>query len=183
MKFLRDLLPYHSNLELRDPTGVDLIVIHCTELPTLAMAREFGERILYPDSQTGNSGHYYIDRDGKVVQYVEDDRIARHVIGHNATSIGIELVNSGRYPNWFHRDSQNPNDPYPHEQLMALRDLLHLLKQNHPGVSRMARHSDLDLQEIPAEDDPSVLIRRKIDPGPLFPWDDFLSYWKLLSGR
>ena len=42
---------------------VDLVVIHCTELPDLAIAREYGERVLH-DNGSGNSGHFYIDRDG-----------------------------------------------------------------------------------------------------------------------
>jgi N-acetylmuramoyl-L-alanine amidase len=48
---------------------VELVVIHCTELPDLAIAREYGERALY-DNGTGNSGHYYIDRDGAIYRYV-----------------------------------------------------------------------------------------------------------------
>ena len=58
-------LPYVQKLEARPATAVDLVVIHCTELPDLATAREYGERVLYA-SGTGNSGHYYIDRDGSV---------------------------------------------------------------------------------------------------------------------
>lgn len=181
MEIIRDLLPYHQNLEIRNTDTLDLVVIHCTELPTLALAREFGERILYDESQTGNSGHYYIDRDGKVFQYVEDNRTARHVIGFNKDSIGIEIVNSGRYPHWFHAGSQVPEDPYLPEQIDSLKNLLHYLKHRHPRLSRIARHSDLDLQQIPAEDDPSVQIRRKIDPGPLFPWSEILSFWKSLA--
>lgn len=181
MEILQQLVSYHQNLERRETTTLDLIVIHCTELPTLEMAREFSERILYPESQTGNSGHYYIDRDGNVIQYVEDDRAARHVIGHNVSSIGIELVNSGRYPHWFRSNSQTPTDPYTSEQIESLRNLLQLLKRKHPQVSKIARHSDLDVQEIPAEDDPDARIRRKIDPGPLFPWEQIVKYWALLS--
>ena len=181
MEILQHLVPYHRNLEMRKTAALDLIVLHCTELPTLEMAREFGERILYPESQTGNSGHYYIDRDGKVIQYVEDDRTARHVIGHNASSIGIEIVNTGRYPHWFHSNSQTPTEPYTPEQIESLRNLLQLLKRRHPQVFKIARHSDLDVQEIPAEDNPEVRIRRKIDPGPLFPWDQIVQYWTLLA--
>jgi N-acetylmuramoyl-L-alanine amidase len=181
MKILQELLPYHSKLEYRNPASLDLIVIHATELPSLALAREFGEKILYPETQTGNSGHYYIDRDGKVVQYVEDNRAARHVIGYNATSLGIEIVNSGRYPNWFHTDSQIPRELFTTEQINALKELLRFLKKKYPQIVKIARHSDLDLQEIPSTNNPSVLIRRKIDPGPVFPWDSIHEFWKHLS--
>jgi N-acetylmuramoyl-L-alanine amidase len=170
MDIARELLPYHENLEVRDVASLDLIVVHCTELPTLAQAREFGEKILYANSQTGNSGHYYIDRNGAVLQYVEDNRKARHVIGYNERSIGIEIVNSGRYPNWFHADNQQPTEPYTTEQMSSLKELLKDLKMRYPHITRIARHSDLDLQTIPAADNPSLQIKRKIDPGPLFPW-------------
>ena len=36
-------LPYESRLEQRPLSQVDLVVIHCTELPDLATAREYGE--------------------------------------------------------------------------------------------------------------------------------------------
>ena len=70
-------LPYEHLLAQRKPTDIDLVVIHCTELPDLATAREYGERALY-DNGSGNSGHYYIDRDGTVSRYVPDERIAHH---------------------------------------------------------------------------------------------------------
>ena len=70
-------LPYQRSLAARPLSSIDLLVIHCTELPDLAMAREYGERVLYPKkypnknpdnetgthSGTGNSGHFYVDRD------------------------------------------------------------------------------------------------------------------------
>ena len=58
-------LPYAELLAARAPDAIDTVVIHCTELPDLATAREYGERVLY-ESGTGNSGHYYIDRDGRI---------------------------------------------------------------------------------------------------------------------
>ncbi len=171
------LLSYHHRLEARSTAELNLIVIHCSELPTLEMAREFGERITLPESGTGFSGHYYVDRDGSIYRYVTDDRMARHVIGYNEHSIGIEIVNSGRYPNWFHSQHQQCTEPYTTDQIEALKRLLRYLQLRHPSIVTLARHSDLDTQTIPAEDDPSLFIRRKIDPGPLFPWDDLFRWW------
>ena len=68
--------PTKSAWQQRPAAQVDLVVIHCTELPDLAIAREYGERALY-DSGTGNSGHYYIDRDGSVHLFVRPTRIAQ----------------------------------------------------------------------------------------------------------
>lgn len=177
LQIIEHLLPYNDRLETRDTSELELIVLHCTELPTLQMAREFGERIVLQETKTGFSGHYYIDRDGKTYCYISDDRVARHVIGFNLKSIGIELVNLGRYPNWFHSNHQNCTEHYTPEQIGSVQNLLRLLKARYPRIQKIARHSDLDTNWIPAEDDPGVKIRRKVDPGPLFPWDDLQQWW------
>ena len=168
-------LPYESRLQARDPGDIDLVVIHCTELPDLAKAREYGERVLYPDSGTGNSGHYYIDRDGSIHHYVAHDRIAHHTRGHNARSIGIELVNTGRWPHWLDSRHQAMDEAYTEAQIKALAELLRQLQVDLPSLRHIAGHEDLDTTEVEASDDPSVKVRRKRDPGPLFPWPRMLA--------
>ena len=108
-------LPYVDQLELRDRDAITLVVIHCTELPDLATAREYGERVLYTESSTGNSGHFYIDRNGRVHEFVPVTRVANHTRGYNRQSVGIELVNRGRYPNWFDSRHQQMTEPYTAE--------------------------------------------------------------------
>ncbi|WP_058834278.1 N-acetylmuramoyl-L-alanine amidase [Luteimonas abyssi] len=169
-------LPYVERLVARDPARVDLVVIHCTELPDLAMAREYGERVLYPDAGTGASGHWYIDRDGRLVEYVPAERVAHHVRGWNADSVGIELVNRGRYPHWYHSDRQTMDEPYPDTQIAGLLDLLAQLRARLPALRRIAGHEDLDTERVPSADDPAVEVARKVDPGPMFPWDTVLAH-------
>lgn len=168
-----DLLPYEACLDERPLDRIDLAVIHCTELPDMAMAREFGERVLY-DSGTGNSGHYYIDRDGTVFQYVPLRRIAHHVRGHNARAIGIELVNTGRYPRWHDSRHQAMDEAYTDAQIASLIALLRKLHDELPALKQIAGHEDLDTDTAPASDDASVQVLRKRDPGPLFPWQRVL---------
>ncbi|MCD9086454.1 N-acetylmuramoyl-L-alanine amidase [Stenotrophomonas sp. SY1] len=163
-------LPYESLLVSRPLSDIDLVVIHCTELPDLATAREYGERALY-DSGTGNSGHYYIDRDGSILQYVALDRIAHHVRGINPRSVGIELVNTGRWPNWFDSDNQHMREPYTEAQIAALVRLLQWLPDALPSLRWIAGHEQLDTATEAASDDASQRVRRKLDPGPMFPWD------------
>jgi len=139
-------LSYAQRLENRCTDCIKLVVIHCTELPDLESARVWGEKQVYPQSQTGNCGHFYIDRDGRTEQWIPLNRVAHHVRGMNQLSIGIELVNIGRYPHWF--------------QL--------------PGLEGLAGHEDLDTGLQPSENDPAIMIRRKLDPGPCFPWSKFL---------
>ena len=169
----RQPLPYSEALNARDVADIDLVVIHCTELPDLAMAREYGERALYA-SGTGNSGHYYIDRDGSIVEYVEPARIAHHTRGYNPRSIGIELVNTGRYPHWLDSRQQAMDEAYPEAQIEALIALLNELKARIPSLALIAGHEDLDLDEVEASDDPALKVRRKRDPGPQFPWPQVL---------
>ncbi len=162
-------LPYIDRLGERALDAIDLVVIHCTELPDLAMARDYGERVLY-DSGAGNSGHYYIDRDGRIEQYVPHARIAHHVRGYNPRSIGIELVNTGRYPHWLDSRHQAMDEPYPDAQIAALLGLLRWLPRPLPSLRWIAGHEALDTALVEASDDPALQVSRKRDPGPQFPW-------------
>ena len=55
--------------------------------------------------------------------------------------------------------------------LDALIRLLHGVQSTLPSLQWIAGHEDLDTTEVPASNDASVMVRRKRDPGPLFPWD------------
>ncbi|WP_305804988.1 N-acetylmuramoyl-L-alanine amidase [Stenotrophomonas sp. YIM B06876] len=167
-------LPYEEKLEARALSAIDLVVIHCTELPDLAMARAYGERVRY-GSGTGNSGHYYLDRDGSVQQYVALSRVAHHVRGYNPRSIGIELVNRGRYPHWLDSRHQAMDEAYPDAQIAALLALLQWLAQAVPSLRWIAGHDALDTTLEAASDDPQQQVSRKRDPGPLFPWPRVLA--------
>ncbi|MCY7313655.1 MAG: N-acetylmuramoyl-L-alanine amidase [Pseudoxanthomonas sp.] len=166
-------LPYELRLEERPRSQIDLVVIHCTELPDLAAARETGEQLIY-ESGTGNSGHFYIDRDGSVHQYVQVERVAHHVRGFNPRAIGIELVNRGRYPNWLSAGGQAMPEPYTPAQIDALVALLRHLQQELPSLKQIAGHEDLDTTRVQSSDNPAVEVQRKLDPGPGFPWDQVM---------
>jgi N-acetylmuramoyl-L-alanine amidase len=168
-------LPYEDRLEARPLGQIDLVVIHCTELPDLAMARAWGERIQHAGSQTGNSGHWYIDRDGAIARYVRPDRIAHHVRGCNPRSVGIEIVNTGRYPDWLDSRHQAMDEPYTDAQIESLVALLESMRAELPNLAWIAGHEDLDTARVPASDDPSITVPRKRDPGPRFPWKEVLA--------
>ncbi len=168
-------LNYVEALAPRSLDQIDLVVIHATELPDLATAREYGERIQYPESGTGNSGHFYIDRDGRVEQWVPIERVAHHTAGYNSRSIGIELVNLGRYPHWLDSRHQHWQEAVTPAQIEALLGLLDTLRSKLPGLSWLAGHDALDQRWVPASDDPALQVRRKLDPGPDFPWQQVLT--------
>ena len=162
-------LPYEQRLPERAAGDIDLVVIHCTELPDLATAREYGERELYA-AGTGNCGHHYIDRDGSVHLFVRPTRIAHHTRGYNPRSIGIELINRGRFPDWHDSRRQEMLEPYTGAQIDSLLGLLSALRRELPNLAFVAGHEDLDTAMVAASDDPALQVFRKRDPGPLFPW-------------
>ena len=164
-------LPYEARLSARALDTIDLVVIHCTELPDMQMTREFGERIRYVATQTGNSGHYYIDTDGTIYRFVADTRVANHTFGYNTRSIGIEIANIGRYPHWGDSRYQVFTVEYTKQQIDALLALLRQLRAHIPSLHYIAGHEDLDRRLEPASDDPAVMLPRRQDPGPLFPWE------------
>lgn len=171
-------LPYVDALDSRLLETITCVVIHCTELPDFSTARAYGERIIYSNG-TGNSGHYYIDRDGRIEQYVPLTKVAHHVRQFNLTTFGIELINRGRYPYWFDSRYQAMTETYPSNQITALRQLLHGLIAALPQLTDITGHEQVDREEVPASNDPSLRVRRKRDPGPLFPWKTVLEHLPL----
>ncbi len=147
------------------PAGwaVSLVVIHNISLPP----GEFGgERVedfflnrLDPDAdpyfstiaEMQVSAHFYIRRDGRVVQFVACDRRAWHTGAScwrerencNDYSVGIELEGSD-------------DRPYDAGQYRSLWRLLDALRQRYP-IAAIAGHCH-------------VAPGRKSDPGPYFDW-------------
>jgi N-acetylmuramoyl-L-alanine amidase len=159
-------------LEKRTLSDVTTVVLHATEERTLQDARAIAER-----SSRYVAAHYYIDRDGTTELWIPLDRIANHTFGHNRTSIGIELVNLGRYPDHYSTASQEPTEPFPESQIRSLERLLASLRCAYPTIVHLARHSDLDRRLVSASDCPKKTVRRRIDPGPLFPWHRVSRGW------
>lgn len=137
------------------PSGVvpDMIIIHYTDMQT---AEEALERLCDPSAKV--SAHFLISKVGEVYQLVDPIYRAWHAgvsswegeTDINGRSIGIELDNLGH--------SFGP-EPFPEEQIEVLIQLLGELSETyqiHP--KRILGHCD-------------VAPLRKIDPGPLFPWE------------
>ncbi|NUZ07809.1 N-acetylmuramoyl-L-alanine amidase [Piscinibacter koreensis] len=131
-----------------DERRVQLVVIHYTAADNADHALRTLTR---PGS--GVSAHYLIERDGRLVQLVDERARAWHAGASqwgpardvNSASIGIELDNDG-------------SSPYPAAQIASLLRLLGDLRERHRlGAADFVGHSD-------------VAPGRKVDPGPLFPW-------------
>jgi hypothetical protein len=105
--------------------------------------------------------HYIVDREGDALASIPEGQIANHVVDHNKTSIGIELVNTG-----------DGIDPFPAVQIDALVTLLcDIAERNSLGASDIKGHADLDTNTMTCGEKET---RRKVDPGALFPWQDVL---------
>jgi N-acetylmuramoyl-L-alanine amidase len=117
-----------------DGVAVDTIVLHATVLNTL---EEVIERFSDPHSRV--SAHYTIDRDGTLVSHVPEGLRAWHAgqskmkdgrESVNDFSIGIELVNLN-----------DGDDPYPIEQIEALRHLAKAIVSRHP-IRHIVTHAE-----------------------------------------
>jgi len=144
-------------------SGVSLVVIHNISLPPDEFGGNWVEDFFlnrldpaaHPYFATISdlqvSAHFYVRRDGRVIQFVGCDQRAWHAgqscwcerDNCNDYSIGIELEGS---------DAQ----PFTAEQYAALWPLLDALRARYP-VAAIAGHSH-------------VAPGRKTDPGPHFDW-------------
>ena len=126
----------------------ELVVLHYTAMHSCEGARDW---LCHPASEV--SAHYLIDRDGTVIQMIDEPMRAWHAGAGgwrgqgdvNSRSIGIELANTG-------------SEPFSEPQMQSLEGLLAgiLLRWNIPA-NGVIGHSDM----APG---------RKIDPGPRFDW-------------
>ena len=133
----------------RGGASPDMVLIHYTAMES---ARAACDWLCDPASEV--SAHYLIDRDGAVVQMVDEAHRAWHAgAGEwggrgdvNSRSIGIELANTGA-------------EPFPEPQMAALERLLDGIRGRWPAVApeRILGHSD-------------IAPGRKIDPGRRFDW-------------
>ena len=141
--------------ERRGGVSPTLIILHYTGMKT---AEEALERLCDPVAEV--SAHYMVYEDGTLVQMVEEDKRAWHagvsqwgdITDVNSHSIGIEIVNPGH--EWGYR-------PFPQVQIDAVKDLCRGVMDRW-GIQPdgVLGHSD-------------VAPGRKVDPGELFPWDEF----------
>lgn len=136
-----------DNFNRRQP---QLIVVHFTDEDSV---QESLDTLRGSNSGGPVSAHYLIGSDGHIYQLVRDARRAWHAGGGrwgtitdvNSASIGIELDNDGA-------------EPFAEAQISSLLVLLRDLTKRH-GIACTAIIGHEDMAPL-----------RKVDPGPLFPW-------------
>ena len=106
------------------------------------------------------SSHYLVDRDGTIYQLMPDDKMARHVIGLNYSSLGIENVGG---------EGDKKEDLTP-AQLKANVALVKYLKGKYPKIEYLIGHYEYTQMEktgLWLEKDASYRTK-KSDPGEKF---------------
>lgn len=141
-----------------------MIVLHFTEGGTIKStynyfnnekietARVFNKK----ESELNVSSHYLIDRDGTIYHLIPDTLFARHVIGLNYCSIGIENIGS-------------IDNPLTEKQVRANAELIKILVKRFP-IKYLIGHSEYSRfrkSKLWKEKDPKYFTG-KSDPGDKF---------------
>lgn len=132
-----------------------MIILHYTDTLDMEEALTY---LMVPEKEA--SSHYVVDYDGSILQLVDEEKRAWHAgvsewegeTDINSHSIGIEVVNPGHTYGL---------KPFPDVQIDAVKALCKdIMARWNIQPEYVLGHSD-------------VAPGRKVDPGPLFPWDGF----------
>ena len=168
MKIIRINSPCFSK-KMRKPSKIKFIIIHYTGMQSKRVSIQ---RLISKRHKV--SCHYLIDRSGKIIQMVDENKVAWHAgkskwksfINLNNNSLGIELVNRG------HRLGYQSFSKIQINQLV--RVCLKLKKKYKIKRSNILGHSD-------------IAPLRKSDPGEKFPWPKLekkgLSIWYVVRKK
>jgi beta-N-acetylhexosaminidase len=142
----QEYIKTHYGLHVKDITiDPKLIVLHWTAVNSLqASYKRLKPQKLYSDrkdivnaSALNVSAHFLVDRDGTIYQLMPDNIMARHVIGLNYSSIGIENI-GGR---------DNKEEDLTDAQVQANIELISYLKYKYPDIEYLIGHYEYRLME------------------------------------
>ena len=160
MKIIKQTYSINFDKFERSPRGIDYVIFHYTGMLSEKKAIK---RLANKNSKV--SCHYFIKRDGAIINMVPDKFVAWHAglscwKSHknlNNKSIGIEIQNSGH---------SNKYEGFSTKQIKSLLLLSKILKKKYNIKSKnFLGHSD-------------IAPNRKKDPGEKFPWK-YLSKYKI----
>jgi beta-N-acetylhexosaminidase len=138
VELTKEYIKTHYNLDVKDIKIVPkMIVVHHTAIDDFAdsLSRFIAQALPSdrPDIKGGGalnvSTHFMVERDGTIHQLMPLDFMARHVIGLNYSSIGIENVGG-----------QNSKDNLTKEQLEANIELIKWLKKEFETIEYVIGH-------------------------------------------
>lgn len=144
-----------------------VVVLHWTAIGTLEDSFKAFDPVRLPAARSGIASagavnvsiHYLVDRDGTVYQLMPDTQMARHCIGLNYVSIGVENVGGVRSV-----------DDMTDEQIVANARLIRRLAKKYPTIEYLIGHYENTLFEghpLWMETDDAYRTA-KVDPGERF---------------
>ena len=152
------LLSPNYSKKSRNREQIKFVILHYT-----GMQSEIESIKRLQNSNSKVSCHYLINKKGKIIQMVKDNKVAWHagkskwknLSNLNFCSLGIELVNKGH---------QFGYEKFPNLQIESLILLCKKLKKKYKiSKQNFLGHSD-------------VAPLRKLDPGEKFPWQKLNNY-------
>jgi len=165
----KQYIDQHYGYHVKDITiDPKMIVLHWTAVNSLEDSyQRLKPQKLYSDrkdivkaSALNVSAHFLVDRDGTIYQLMPDNQMARHVIGLNYSSIGIENVGG----------EGNIKEDLSEAQVQANIDLVRYLKSKYPGIEYLIGHHEYRLMEkspLWLEKDKGYRTQKR-DPGKKF---------------
>ena len=157
------------NTPKRQKKNIKYIIIHYT-----GMKNELSALNRLTDYKSKVSAHYFIKKNGKILNLVPDLYEAWHagksnwknIQSLNRYSIGIEIQNSGH---------ENFYEKFSNKQINSVKKLLRfLIKKYRVNCKNILGHSD-------------IAPNRKKDPGEKFPWKELaklkLAQWHKLDEK
>ncbi len=157
------------NTPKRQKKNIKYIIIHYT-----GMKNELSALNRLTDYKSKVSAHYFIKKNGKIINLVPDLYEAWHagksnwknIQSLNRYSIGVEIQNSGH---------ENLYEKYSNKQMNSVKKLLRFLtKRYRVNCKNILGHSD-------------IAPNRKKDPGEKFPWKELakvkLAHWHQLNKK
>ena len=165
----KEYIKKHYGLEVRDiKIEPIVIVLHWTAVSSFEDSfKRLDQEELYDDrgdiaaaSKLNVSTHFLVKRDGTIYELMPDDKMARHVIGLNYSSVGIENVGG---------EGDAKEDLTP-EQVKANVKLVRYLKAKYPKIEYLIGHYEYPKMQktgLWLEKDASYRTR-KSDPGAKF---------------
>ena len=168
LKITQNYSPNFSTTK-RLKKNIKYIIIHYT-----GMKNELSALNRLTDSKSKVSAHYFIKKNGKIINLVPDLYEAWHagksnwknIQSLNHYSIGVEIQNSGH---------ENLYEKYSKKQMSSVKKLLRFLtKRYRVNCKNILGHSD-------------IAPNRKKDPGEKFPWKELakvkLAHWHQLNEK
>ena len=169
IKLTKEYIKKHYDIDARNITITPkIVVVHWTAVMDLERSfKRLESELLFSDrkdiasaSALNVSSHFLVDRDGTIYQLMPDNWMARHVIGLNYSSIGIENVGG----------EANKKEDLTSAQLDANIRLIEYLQAKYPSIKHIIGHYEYrEFEKTPLwlEKDDGYRTK-KADPGEKF---------------